>query len=186
MSFPQCLQAADALAGGDHLDVGDLPNDLKHWIRYPERRRQREPGASRVAARRRTVLRRCPRLPFRDLAKNLVAGTSCGDEPNDCANGHPHAADARLSALTAGSRVMRVSCGMSKPWPSHLYCRRTSTFDQTLAVANASARSQYDRGFDQGSARAAQELPTSGNCPPASSRRRCSRDLYKQANDHPG
>jgi hypothetical protein len=46
--------------------------------------------------------------------------------------------------------------------------------------------SHDDRGIYQGSAHAAQELPTSGNCPPASSRRRCSRDLYKEANDHPG
>src|SRR4030095_8897020 len=39
--------------------------------------------------------------------------------------------------------------------------------------------SHDDRGIYQGSAHAAQELPTSGNCPRASSRRRCSRDLYK-------
>jgi hypothetical protein len=39
---------------------------------------------------------------LRVLAKNLVAGPSCGNEPNHCADGHTPAPDAGLPAHYGG------------------------------------------------------------------------------------
>ena len=54
------------------------------------------------ARRRRTGPRRCPRLPGRDIAENLVARAAGGNEPDHRADRDTHAPDARLSAHYGG------------------------------------------------------------------------------------
>jgi hypothetical protein len=114
VSFPQRLQAADALPGGDQLDVRDVPNDLKHWIRKPAATASGRTG--KVITRRSQTnfdVLRPPRstgqglgdvvgLQVRVPAENLVTRAASGNETDHGANGDTHAPNARLSTHYGG------------------------------------------------------------------------------------
>src|SRR5262245_37146635 len=86
MSFPECLQAADAPTGSDHLDVRDVANDFKHWAPVTAAASGHAsqpitdgvPGELRfpaLATRRKTTPRRCPRLPNRGTPEESRRGS---------------------------------------------------------------------------------------------------------------
>jgi hypothetical protein len=114
MSFPERLQAADALSGCDHLDVRDVANDFKHWAPVSTAAATaKRARPSQMAPQVNLDFLRSPRgvgqglsdvvgFQVGVLAENLVPRTFCGDEPYDSSDRDPHSAGARFAAHHGG------------------------------------------------------------------------------------
>ena len=151
MPFPESRQAVDASPGGDQLDVRNVPNDLKHLTPVTAAAASARPVLRRTPIRtpsglHKVITRRGPGsfdvvgppggigqrlgdvLGFQGgiLAENLVAGLSSSDGAQR-SHRNTQIPNATLSApTTVESRVIRVSCGMSRRSGSDRYCQPTA------------------------------------------------------------